>query len=49
MPNLRSWRLGKALPIADFKMEREDPHRVGVIVGAGMGGMVMGERDHATL
>jgi 3-oxoacyl-[acyl-carrier-protein] synthase II len=26
-------------------MEREDPHRVGTIVGAGMGGMVMGERE----
>lgn len=28
-----------------LRMEREDPHRVGVIVGAGMGGMVMGERE----
>ncbi|MGC3976061.1 MAG: beta-ketoacyl synthase N-terminal-like domain-containing protein [Nitrospira sp.] len=35
----------EALADADFKMEREDPHRVGVIVGAGMGGMVMGERE----
>jgi len=35
----------EALADADFKMERENPHRVGVIVGAGMGGMVMGERE----
>jgi 3-oxoacyl-[acyl-carrier-protein] synthase II len=26
-------------------MEQEQPHRIGVIVGAGMGGMVMGERE----
>ena len=26
-------------------MDQEKPHRVGVIVGAGMGGMVMGERE----
>jgi 3-oxoacyl-[acyl-carrier-protein] synthase II len=26
-------------------MSKETPHRVGVIVGAGMGGMVMGERE----
>ncbi|MFZ1503141.1 MAG: beta-ketoacyl synthase N-terminal-like domain-containing protein, partial [Nitrospira sp.] len=31
----------EALADADFHMEREEPHRVGVIVGAGMGGMVM--------
>ncbi|MDP9132006.1 MAG: beta-ketoacyl-ACP synthase II [Nitrospirota bacterium] len=35
----------EALADAEFRMEREDPHRVGVIVGAGMGGMVMGERE----
>jgi 3-oxoacyl-[acyl-carrier-protein] synthase II len=35
----------EALADADFHMEQEDPHRVGVIVGAGMGGMVMGERE----
>jgi len=35
----------EALADADFRMEREEPHRVGVIVGAGMGGMVMGERE----
>ena len=35
----------EALADADLKMERENPHRVGVIVGAGMGGMVMGERE----
>jgi 3-oxoacyl-[acyl-carrier-protein] synthase II len=33
--------------IADSKLriDKEPPHRVGVIVGAGMGGMVMGERE----
>lgn len=35
----------EALADAAFRMEREEPHRVGVIVGAGMGGMVMGERE----
>lgn len=30
---------------AGLRMDREDAHRVGVIVGAGMGGMVMGERE----
>ncbi|MBI4001116.1 MAG: beta-ketoacyl-ACP synthase II [Nitrospira defluvii] len=35
----------EALADAEFRMEREEPHRVGVIVGAGMGGMVMGERE----
>lgn len=30
---------------ADLVMSKEAPHRVGVIVGAGMGGMVMGERE----
>ncbi len=28
-----------------LRMDRESPHRVGVIVGAGMGGMVMGEKE----
>lgn len=35
----------EALADAEFHMEQEEPHRVGVIVGAGMGGMVMGERE----
>lgn len=35
----------EALADSDLQMSREDPHRVGVIVGAGMGGMVMGERE----
>lgn len=35
----------EALADAQFQMGREEPHRVGVIVGAGMGGMVMGERE----
>lgn len=35
----------EALADSALRMEREDPHRVGVIVGAGMGGMVMGERE----
>src|SRR5438093_13002456 len=30
-------------------MEEDTPHRVGVIVGACMGGMVMGEREITTL
>jgi 3-oxoacyl-[acyl-carrier-protein] synthase II len=35
----------EALADADLRMAKENPHRVGVIVGAGMGGMVMGERE----
>ena len=35
----------EALADADLVMKKEAPHRVGVIVGAGMGGMVMGERE----
>jgi 3-oxoacyl-[acyl-carrier-protein] synthase II len=35
----------EALADADLVMGKETPHRVGVIVGAGMGGMVMGERE----
>ena len=34
----------EALADSGLQMAREDPRRVGVIVGAGMGGMVMGER-----
>lgn len=35
----------EALSDADLVMSKEAPHRIGVIVGAGMGGMVMGERE----
>ena len=35
----------EALADADLNMAKERPHRVGVIVGAGMGGLVMGERE----
>jgi 3-oxoacyl-[acyl-carrier-protein] synthase II len=35
----------EAVADADLNMAKERPHRVGVIVGAGMGGMVMGERE----
>lgn len=35
----------EALADSGLQMAREHPHRVGVIVGAGMGGMVMGERE----
>jgi 3-oxoacyl-[acyl-carrier-protein] synthase II len=35
----------EAVVDADLNMAKESPHRVGVIVGAGMGGMVMGERE----
>lgn len=35
----------EALSDSGMQMEKEAPHRVGVIVGAGMGGMVMGERE----
>ncbi len=35
----------EALADSGMQMAKERPHRVGVIVGAGMGGMVMGERE----
>jgi 3-oxoacyl-[acyl-carrier-protein] synthase II len=35
----------EALADSGLRMDREDAHRVGIIVGAGMGGMVMGERE----
>jgi len=35
----------EAMADAGVRLEQEDPHRVGVIVGVGMGGMVMGERE----
>lgn len=35
----------EALADSGLRMEQEMPHRVGVMVGAGMGGMVMGERE----
>jgi 3-oxoacyl-[acyl-carrier-protein] synthase II len=35
----------EALADSGLQMAKENPHRVGVIVGAGMGGMVMAERE----
>ncbi|MFO0729481.1 MAG: beta-ketoacyl synthase N-terminal-like domain-containing protein [Nitrospiraceae bacterium] len=35
----------EALADSGLAMDKEPAHRVGVIVGAGMGGMVMGERE----
>lgn len=35
----------EAVVDSGLRIERESPHRIGVIVGAGMGGMVMGERE----
>lgn len=39
----------EALADADVSVEREDPYRIGVVVGAGMGGMVMGEEEFTKL
>jgi len=39
----------EALEDAGLRMEREAPHRVGVIMGAGMGGMVIGEEEFTKL
>src|SRR5262249_60828510 len=39
----------EALEDAGLRMERENPHRVGVIIGAGMGGMVIGEAEFTKL
>ncbi|MDD9860071.1 MAG: beta-ketoacyl-ACP synthase II [Nitrospira sp.] len=39
----------EALTDADLCLENETPERVGVMVGAGMGGMVMGEREISEL
>ena len=35
----------EAVSESGLRMEKEAPHRVGVIVGAGMGAMLMGERE----
>ncbi len=35
----------EAMADSGIRMAKEAPHRVGVVVGAGMGGMVMGERE----
>jgi 3-oxoacyl-[acyl-carrier-protein] synthase II len=35
----------EALADSGLRIERENPYRIGTIVGAGMGGMVMGERE----
>ena len=35
----------EAVADAGVRLDQEDPRRVGVIVGVGMGGMVMGERE----
>jgi 3-oxoacyl-[acyl-carrier-protein] synthase II len=37
----------EALDDAGLRMERENPHRVGVVIGAGMGGMLIGEEEFA--
>jgi len=39
----------EALDAAGLRMEREKPYRVGVILGAGMGGMVFGEEEFMKL
>ncbi len=39
----------EALSDAGLRMEREDPYRVGVIMGAGMGGMLIGEEEFTKL
>lgn len=39
----------EALADSGLRIDREDPHRIGTIVGAGMGGVVMGEREFAQL
>lgn len=39
----------EAMEDAGLSMEREHPGRVGVTVGAGMGGMIMGEREFVRL
>ena len=39
----------EALEDSGVQMERENPDRVGVMVGAGMGGMMMGEREISQL
>lgn len=36
---------GEAMADAGLRLDREDPHRIGVMLGAGMGAMMMGERE----
>ena len=37
----------EAVADSGLRIERENPHRVGVIMGAGMGGMLIGEEEFA--
>jgi 3-oxoacyl-[acyl-carrier-protein] synthase II len=39
----------EALEDSGLRMERENPHRVGVVMGAGMGGMLIGEEEFTKL
>src|SRR5262252_2353022 len=39
----------EAIEDAGLRMERENPHRVGVVMGAGMGGMLIGEEEFTKL
>ena len=39
----------EALADAGVAIEREDPYRVGVVIGAGMGGMMIGEEEFTRL
>ena len=42
-----SWRRKEAVADSGLRIDRETPHRVGVIMGAGMGGMLIGEEEFA--
>ena len=39
----------EAIEDAGLQMDRENPHRVGIIMGAGMGGMLIGEEEFTKL
>ncbi len=39
----------EAIADSGLRMDRENPHRVGTIVGAGMGGMLVGEQEYHRL
>jgi 3-oxoacyl-[acyl-carrier-protein] synthase II len=39
----------EAIEDAGLRLDRENPHRVGVIMGAGMGGMLVGEEEFTKL
>ena len=46
MPSLAMVATKEAVADSGLRLDRENPHRIGTIVGAGMGGMVIAEQEY---